>query len=158
MKPRLIFAEDREEAVALLQQAFDGCPELKAVKMPPAEFRTLDELDALYLNLPYAERWGAKPILYKAQVLKTKTEDEGLPRYVIAGGATHPDQLKDAGYELRQLIVSVLEAVEMFNRENPDEILVVGFLTEMAGMNRLSPNESGRIIRDMYEYRLRAAA
>jgi len=160
MKPRLIFADEREEVVEGLQQEFDGCEEVKAICLPPAQLRRLENLDALYLSLPYAERWGAKPILYKAQVLKTRGKEEGMPPFVIAGGAFHPDQMRDEKYELRQVITSVFDAVETFNRESPEKILTVGFWTEISPLqfNRVSPKEAGQIIREMYEDWIQAAA
>src|SRR5262249_13162654 len=132
MKPRLIFVDEREEIVEQLQRAFEGCPELKAVRLPLAQLRSLEGLDALYLTLPHAERWGAKPILYKTQILKTKAAEEGMPPFVIAGGALHPDQIRDVRYEVRRVIASVLDAVEKFNRENSEMILTVGFWTEIS--------------------------
>jgi len=160
MKPRLIFADEREEIVEQLQRAFEGCPELEAVRLPPAQLHSLDGLDAVYLTLPHAERWGAKPILYKAQILKTRAAEEGMPPFVIAGGAFHPDQIRDARYEVRQVIASALDAVETFNRENSEKILTVGFWTEISPMmfDKLSPEEAGHIIREMYEDKMRVAA
>jgi hypothetical protein len=156
MKPRLIFADEKEEVVDRLRQSFAGCPDLTAIKVPLSQFRSLTELDALFLTLPYAERWGAKPILFKAQVLKTKGEEEGMPAYVIAGGAFHPDQIRDARYELRHVIASVLDAVEAFNRRNPAKIRAVGFFTDI--YDGLPPEEAGRVVREMYEDKILLAA
>src|SRR5262245_52821842 len=122
MRPKLIFADERKEVVERLQRAFAGCPELQAVCVSPPIFLRMEGLDAIFLTLPLAERWGAKPILYRSQVLKTRGGDEGMPPYVLAGGAFHPDQIRDARYELRQVIASVLDAVEVFNRENSEQI------------------------------------
>jgi hypothetical protein len=136
-----------------------GIDSSQIVKLSPAQFRCLEGLDALFLTLPYAERWGAKPILYRAQVLKTEGEDEGMPPYVIAGGAFHPDQIRDARdarYELRQVIASALDSVETFNRENSEKILTVGFQTDI--YDQLSPEEAGQIVREIYEDRIRVAA
>ncbi len=72
-----------------------------------------------------------------------------MPPYVIAGGAFHPDQIRDARYELRQVIASAIDSVETFNRENLEKILTVGFQTDI--YEQLSPEEAGRIIRGMYE-------
>lgn len=158
MKPKLIFADEREEMAKRLQRAFDGCQELRAICASPAKLREMDELDALFLTLPLAERWGSKPILFKAQVLKTRGADEGMPPYVIAGGAFHPDQIRDARYELRQVIASVLDVVETFNRGNTEKILTVGFWTEISKVSELTPEEAGQIVREMYEDRVRVAA
>jgi hypothetical protein len=158
MKPKLIFADEREEIVKRLQRAFDGCQELKAICASPAKLRQMDDLDAIFLTLPLAERWGSKPMLFKAQILKTKGADEGMPPYVIAGGAFHPDQIRDVRYELRQVIASTLDAVESFNRENTEKILTVGFWTEISGINELTPEEAGLIVREMYEDKIRVAA
>ena len=61
---------------------------------------------------------------------------------------------------MRQVIASVLDAVEKFNRENSEMILTVGFWTEISPLvfDRLSPEEAGRIIREMYEDKMRVAA
>jgi hypothetical protein len=118
----------------------------------------MDGLDAIFLTLPLAERWGSKPILFKAQILKTRGADEDMPPYVIVGGAFHPDQIRDIRYELRQVIASTLDAVESFNRENSEKILTVGFWTEVSGINELTPEEAGRIVREMYEDKIRVAA
>jgi hypothetical protein len=158
MKPKLIFADEREEIAKRLQRAFDGCQGLKAICASPADLRQMDNLDAIFLPLPLAERWGAKPILFKAQILKTRGADEGMPPYVIAGGAFHPDQIRDVRYELRQVIASTLDAVESFNRENTEKIHTIGFWTEISGINELTPEEAGLIVREMYEDKIRVAA
>lgn len=156
MRTELIFANEREQVVAALRDSFDGCPGLSAVALKPSELPRVEGLDALFLGLPYAERWGPRPVLYKAQVLRTRPEDEGMPPYVITGVAMHEDDPREARFELRLIAAAVLDAVELHNLSGARPIARVGLWTEMAGMGRLEPKAAGDIIRSVYEGRVAA--
>src|SRR5262249_8650498 len=80
-------------------------------------------MDALFLVLPAAEKWGAKPLPGKAQVLKTDSEDQrnGMPRYVVTGVLLRPSDPRGAIPETKLLIMSALEAVREFNRAGGGE-------------------------------------
>ena len=151
MKPQLIFSDDDQGLISNFCASFEGRPELTAIALKPSELRKAD-IDALYLSLPYAERWGARPILYKAQILKTRPEDKDMPPYVITGVAMPVSEPRDPRAELKLVIAAVLDAVEAFNLENADHPLKrIGLWTEMIGARRVPPAEAGSIIRTAYE-------
>jgi hypothetical protein len=153
MKPTLTFSDEHEQFVSGLSSSFDGCPELLAVVLDPSQLPSLEGLDAIFLGLPYAERWGSRPILYKAQVLSTRPDDEGMPPYIVTGVAMHEADPRDARFELRLLIAAILDAVELHNLSSARPIRRIGLWTDMLGMRRLGAKEAGDIIRSMYEGR-----
>ena len=156
MKPELVFSDENESNVGLLRQAFEGCPELIALFMKPDELPKY-ELDAIYLTLMAAERWGPRIInyKYKSQVLKTRSEDKGMPPYIVTGIAMDVDDphAGDPKSELQLVMPAIFDAVESFNLENNNPIHVIGFWTDMLWINRLDVAEAGKIIRSVYEER-----
>ena len=86
-------------------------------------------LDAIFLVLPAAERWGSRPILGQAQVLRTTPEDQrtGMPPFVVTGVALRPSDARGPLPETRLLVSTALEAVRSFNAGNDDAIHRLGF-------------------------------
>jgi hypothetical protein len=87
-------------------------------------------MDALFLVLPAAEKWGAKPIPGKAQVLKTSPDDQrdGMPPYVVTGVVLRPDDPRGPVPETKMLISAALDAVRLFNLDHSGEgIRKLGF-------------------------------
>src|SRR5579863_1579032 len=80
-------------------------------------------MDALFLVLPAAEKWGAKPLPGEVQVLKTSPEDQrdGMPPYVVTGVVLQPDDPRGALPETKLLISAALDAVREFNLSNNGE-------------------------------------
>lgn len=153
MRPKLVFSDDSEATAEALRRAFRGCPELSASVLKPDQLPKLGGLDALFLTLVAAERWGSRPIPYKAQVLRTLPEDEGLPPYVVTGIAMNIDdeRINDPRAELELVMSAVLDAIEVYNSENNGVINAIGFWTELLGINHMNPVEAGQIIRSIYE-------
>jgi len=154
MRPEMIFSDTHEEVVKRLRTAFEGCYELTALVMKPSELRCY-ELDAIFLTLTAAERWGSKPIPYKSQVLRTDPGDKEMPRYVVTGIAMDPEDPRtlDPKLELETVIIAVLDAIDSFNVENDKPIRLVGFWTDMLGIDHMEAFEAGRIIRSIYQGR-----
>ncbi len=73
-------------------------------------------LDAIFLVVPAAEKWGAKPII-EAQVLRTSPEDQrsGMPPYVVAGGVLRRDVPREPVKDAKMVISNALDAVREFN-------------------------------------------
>lgn len=154
MKPNLIFGDPDLERVKLLQQGFQSHPQITARALKPHEVRTLPNLDAFYLSIMGAERWGARPIIHEAQVLRTTPEDrtDGWPPFVIAGGAFKPEEAPlNERIVLRVVISAVLKAVEMFNAEKNEVIQSIGFEPFFTGIDKLPPLEAARIICAAYD-------
>jgi hypothetical protein len=87
-------------------------------------------MDALFLVLPAAEKWGAKPLPGKAQVLKTSPADQrdGMPPYVVAGVVLRPSDPRGPIPETKILISTALHAVRQFNLANQgDQIHKLAF-------------------------------
>lgn len=160
MNPQLVFSDEKESTVRELRQSFEGCPELTALLLKPDELPKLKGLDALFLTLTAAERWGPRIAFYKSQVLTTRPQDEDMPPYIVTGIAMEIDdpRTRDPRSELKLVIAAVLDAVRQHNSESGRQIKSVGFWTELLGMRRLSPTEAGQIIRSIYEDKGRAAA
>ena len=101
-------------------------------------------LDALFLILPAAERWGAQPIEGRAQVLSVGAEDQqkGMPRHVVTGVVLRPSDERGAIPETKLLVTTALEAVRQFNTSSEDKINRLGFwvadLTKGVSVGQLS--------------------
>ena len=150
MKLDLVFSDDNENTVELLRQAFEGCPRLTALFMRPDELLKY-ELDAVFLTLAAAERWGSRPIPYKSQVLRTRPEDKDMPPYVVTGISMDADdpRIGNPEAELELVLKAVLDAVKSFNIEGNKPIHIIGFSVDMLKLKRIELMTAGRIIRLM---------
>lgn len=148
----LIFFDEAAVASLEMQRAFNGNVHLSARQLAPDLIASQQELDALYLSPIAAERWGPRPLLYEAQVLKTNREDN-WPAFVVAGVALRPDDVRagDPLEELKLTIDAVIDAVQSYNSDNGCPIEKVGFWTWTLGIHRLNPYEAAQIIRSIYE-------
>lgn len=155
MPPNLIISDERQETVNLLQKGLAGCEEITVLQLKPDQLPKLDGIDAVYLTVTGAERWGAMPIPHKAQVLPALPTDaeHGWPPYVIAGGLFNMEDPHDPRFYLQVIINTVLDAVDSFNSENKDVIRKIGFWTEWLGIERMNPVEAGGIIKSVYQKR-----
>lgn len=86
----IVFEDDKKEANRLRHAL--GTSRVTVIDGPLANAWTYPGLDALYVSIPMAEKWGARPELNQLQVLATSEQEHaaGLPRYLIAGLATDP--------------------------------------------------------------------
>jgi hypothetical protein len=146
-------ADENKEAIEKLQAAFADHPELCARQLEPSEIPKLQELDALYLTLPAAERWNPQLLFYESQVLKTRPEDKDWPRHIVTGIAMDPNDPRASNREaeLELVIKAVLNAVESYNKESSSPIKTVGFWTRDLRINRMDASAAGEIIKSVYE-------
>lgn len=153
MKINLLIFDSSDEVVAKLALAFRGRSELSSRQLEPSEIPKLQELDALYLTLPAAERWNPRFIFYQSQVLKTQPEDNEWPPYVVTGIAMKRDDPRagNAEAELKLVMKAVLDAIESYNQANQFPIRTVGFWTENLGLKRTDASMAGEIIRSVYD-------
>jgi len=130
----LIVADSRKEAFSAMQSSLRQYSWIKAVRARPDQLWTVEGLDAIYMSRPMAERWGAKPILYKAEVLKT-SEPIKIP-YIVTGGVMHPDDPHNLGFEVRFITFSVLQAASTFNEiQKAQRIHCVALSTQTLGIS-----------------------
>lgn len=162
MRLQLVIAIDHHENALRLRRELQGCIRITVLELPAEKLLTLAELDAIFLPLPAAERWGSRPMPHKAQILHTQpangTPSADMPPYVITGGAMTSDDPQDPVFELRLIMTTALEAVKVFNTEHPDTIKVIGFLADNLCTDRLAPEHVGEIIRSVYEKMLSSTA
>jgi hypothetical protein len=155
MRPRLIIAMGNHSNAMRMRQGVAGFPEITVVELPAEKLPTLAGLDAVFLSLPAAEKWGSRPLLHRAQILSSKlsegTPSAHMPPYVITGVAMAPDDPQDPVFELQLIVTAVLEAVRFFNIAHPDAIRAIGFWAENLGVDRLDPERVGKIVRSIYE-------
>jgi hypothetical protein len=96
----------------------------KAIYMrPPAG------LDAVFLSLPAAEKWGPDFRSRQMQILTTREKDrlEGFPPFIITGVNLGPDDPKDPASQVRIVLTESASAVKEFNTKIRDGIKNVGF-------------------------------
>jgi hypothetical protein len=155
---RLAFFHLNKPAITALSRSFKGHPQFTASVAEPRELtRQQRRLDALYVSFTEAvRRWGAHPDSHRAQVLRTRPEDSGMPPYVVAGPLIPADDPRagDQGHELKLTLAAVLDAVKTFNADNPSPIRVVGFWTSTLGIGRMEPADAANAIISVYGERL----
>jgi hypothetical protein len=86
-------------------------------------------LDAIFLVLAAAERWGSRPIPGKAQVLNTTEADQerGMPAFVVSGVVLKPEDPRGPVPETKALLQTALLAIRSFNATNDKKIYKIGF-------------------------------
>jgi hypothetical protein len=68
---RIWIFDNDEVRLATLKAAFEGFSEAIFLKFEKLlEVLHAQGLDALYLSPPYAERWGARPVFHRAEILR----------------------------------------------------------------------------------------
>lgn|GEM_PF-7126946 len=151
---KLIISVVENHDADLLRLGLKNLENITVVVLRPDQLWKRKDIDAIFLSLPAAERWGAVPIIHQAQVLKTKVEDrtKGWPPYAVSGVAMARQDPRDPIFELQLILDSVFKAVELFNT-NSEQIQAIGFWAEDLGLrnHRIEWTEAGRIIRSFYE-------
>ena len=153
MDMKLIILGENIEVIEILQTIFANHPALSARQLEPSQIPRLQELDALYLTLPAAERWNPRLLFYESQVLETRPEDQECPPYIVTGIALKRSDPRagDPVAELKLTIKAVLHAIQSYNRGHQHPIKTIGFWTRDLGINRMDVSTAGDIIRSVYE-------
>lgn len=148
---KVVVLEPNPELAAQLKDEFEGCAAVEVVCKPSSALWTHEGLDAIYVSAPMAERWGARPLLYEAQVLETTPQDrsEGLPPVVIAGVAVDDDEDRHPSKLLRLMLEITFRAVDQFNATHLTLIGTVGFLSQHLLGSQLMPTEIGECLRQV---------
>lgn len=138
-----------------LDEIATRCKALGAVKVQKVDrvlyTRPPKGMDALFLVLPAAEKWGAKPLPGKAQVLKTSPEDQrdGMPPYVVTGVVLRPSDPRGPVSETKMLIRTALDAVRGFNLSSGgNEIRRLGFWAVNL-LNDVTPEQLSAILAEV---------
>ena len=72
MRLQLLIAVDTHDVAMRLGKELHGCTGITVLDLPAYKLPTLPALDAMFLPLPAAERWGTRPLVHKAQVLRVQ--------------------------------------------------------------------------------------
>jgi hypothetical protein len=129
---QIILIETNEITLRALERAFQDRPDVKCCKVDSVHyFAPPTGLDAIFLTLIAAERWGSRPLIGKAQVLRTSLADQshGMPPYVVTGVAMSPHDARGPIPETTLLLKTAFEAIAAFNESSQSKIRVVGFWT-----------------------------
>jgi hypothetical protein len=101
-----------------------------AISLNPETFWTIGGVDAVYLSLTRAERWGSRPLPpHQAAILETSYEDrgQGLPPYIITGLVMGEDEPNDAKHGIPLLAHAIDEAICQANAKQAGLIRTIGF-------------------------------
>jgi len=152
MNVQLLFSDASEQRREELRHAFGSTPGLSILSISPDELTCLPDLDALFLPIIAAERWGSRPLLYQSQILQTHRQ-QGMPPFIVTGIALNPDDLRinDLPAQLSLVLTAVLDVVQAYNEEHNDPIRTIGIWTHNLSINRMDPAVAGQIIRSTYE-------
>jgi hypothetical protein len=129
----LVIYEERSFKADQLEVAVRGDRRIQIVRKPARELWYHSGLDAIYVSIPMAEKWGARPQLYEIQILPTTDVDleQGLPPYVIAGIATDGDERHASADMLGIILRITFEGIARFNSKHPPTpIRTVGFMPQ----------------------------
>lgn len=147
MKPVLIYGSPSASRVSAVRQCVTDDRVEITWSTNEAFLRTM-KLDAVYLTVTMAERWGAIPQAGKAQVLTTSDQEQlsGLPRFIVAGGAFRA-QAHPKVSQVPAVIKAVLEAVMNHDSQRSSEpIRRIGFWEPTLGAGSLTVDEICRVL------------
>ena len=106
-------------------------------------------IDAFYLSITRAERWGARPIpTHAVAVLRTSSVDReaGFPPFIIAGFLLNDGEPNTADYCIPRIIASVSDAIVQVNAEQPGAIRTLGFFEYELSFGGSRPSDVARLL------------
>jgi hypothetical protein len=154
MSPRslkIVIIDSKNSSLDDLSKAFRGLAGVDFLKVDGVRYLSPPPgLDAVFLLLTAAERWGSRPIAGRAQLLRTPPEDQqsGMPPYVVTGIVLGPDDPSGPIPETRLVIRTAIEAVRQFNASSSTpKIERLGFWA-VDLLQGISPAELAQIFRE----------
>ena len=130
MNLKIVIIDSDQDRLRELSYAFKELGAVEIAKVDQVLYlHPPSGLDAIFLPLPAAERWGSRPILGETQILRTTPEDQrgGMPAFVVTDVAVRPGDKRGQLPDTKRLIRTVLEAVRSFNAKSGENIHRVGF-------------------------------
>jgi hypothetical protein len=128
--PNIIVCLPSSEKVAEFRRGLGDTFGIIAIGPANDAMGKLAGIDAFYLSLGRAERWGSRPIPpHTVAVLHTsQTEQQsGIPPFVITGFLLKEGETPQADTVLPLLFNCVLDAVAEVNVQQPGAIRTIGF-------------------------------
>ncbi len=148
-RPNIVVQLASREKVAAFREGLGDVLGVTAIEMSPKAFWILGGLDALYLTLSRAERWGSRPLPpHTAALLRTTDEDRrsGMPPYVITGLVLREDEPNTAEHGIPLVVRAVLRLVAETNKSNPGELRTVGFFEHELFASGGTPKEIAALL------------
>ena len=109
---------------------------------------SVNQIDAVVLSPPYAEKWGGKPILGGWQIVDVAPAEPALPPRIIVTGALLPTEEHQS--ELQQQAVALSRVATAINEHNAthpaSQIRVVEIPSFVFGLDRLSVHDTISLI------------
>ncbi len=113
-----------------LREALQELPAIGFMEVPVAVYMMPPSgLDAVFMTLPAAEKWGPDFRSRKAQILRTSQGDQenGFPPLVVTGVNLTPNDPRDPFSQVRILLESALAEVREYNKRVDGRIENLGF-------------------------------
>jgi hypothetical protein len=146
--PELVVFESSPERCREFKSELAACSRVEVVNRDEDELWTYEGLDAVYVSIPMAERWGAKPRLYEAQLLPTSLDErnQGIPAYVIAGVALDLDDQRSVQAVLELVLEKTIQV--FLDWQGADVPRRVGIASRHLLLNELPVATVARILRE----------
>jgi hypothetical protein len=130
MSLKIVLIDTNENTLTSLSSALSSVKNIETARVDLVRYTKPPEgLDAIFLVLPAAERWGAKPVVGLAQVLRTTPEDQrqGMPAFVVTGVVLSSEDARGPIPETKLLLATAIDAVRTFNATGNERIERLGF-------------------------------
>ena len=147
-RPTVVVQLPTREKVNAFRSGLGNTCGIVALGSDPKTLWTLAGIDAFYLSLTRAERWGARPLQpHSVALLRTTESDqrEGMPPYIVTGLVLKDDEPNTGAFCIPLLVKAMLAVIDGANAQHPGVIRTIGFfefeltfpgtsLTEVAGL------------------------
>jgi hypothetical protein len=130
MRPTLVIQQPTRERVSELRSGLGEVENVVVLGMEAKTFSTLPGLDALYMSLTRAERFGSRPLPpHEVAVLDSGRQgaDEGVPPLLIVGLVLEEHEPNTAHVCVPLIVRAVLRAAAEHNARWPGAIRTIGF-------------------------------
>jgi len=144
---------DSREKVEAFRSGLGSVQNIVVLGIAPELFWTIGGVDALYLSLPRAERWGSRPQPpHVVEAIPTSKHDResGFPPYILTGFVLADDEPNTPAFGFPLLADALTRAVADVNKRQSDAIRCVGFFEFELTFPGVSLIDLGRLFADAF--------
>lgn len=127
---KVILIDEIGETLTDLRKGLRDIPTIEFAEVEQAVYMAPPPgLDAVFMTLPAAERWGPNFKSRKGQVLSTSLRDRerGFPPFIVTGVNLTPADPTDPLSQVRIILEEAFAAVTEHNHHKEDRITSLGF-------------------------------
>jgi hypothetical protein len=149
MRSTLVIQQPTRERVSNLRAGLGEVENVVVLGLDAKTFSALPGLDALYMSLTRAERFGSRPLApHEVAVLETGKQgvEEGLPPLIITGLVLEDGEPNTAEVCVPLIIRAVLRTASERNALRPGSIRTIGFTEFELTFPGASPVDVGRVL------------